>query len=108
MPDFHNVTTWICSSNKEWQTECPGSNGAMHKVSFGPMLPSHPVQYDWMCSCQAYQFGKGKYCKHILAVKDQRCGWNAELEPTAQALAQDGGRVCPKCKGPAEPVVVAV
>jgi hypothetical protein len=109
MPDFHNVTTWICSSNKAWETTIKGSKGDHYLVTYGPMPPSHPVQHDWACTCPAARFSPpGRYCKHVLAVIPQRCAWNAELEPTAQALALDGEHVCPMCHGPVEPIVVAV
>ena len=110
MPDLTRMFAWTCCTNTSWDIEIPGSKGAWYKVAFGHMPATHPVQYDWTCTCKAYQYGGGKYCKHIEAVKaaKKRCGWNAELEPTAQVLTRDGENVCPHCGGPVESIQVAV
>lgn len=111
MPDLTRCFAWTCCTNIWWQTRVNGSKGEVYDVRFEHMPPSHDVQYDYTCTCKAYQYGGGKYCKHILAVRDggQRCGWNCQLEPTAQALTlEDGHKVCPKCRGPIESIQVAV
>lgn len=109
MPDLTRMFAWTCCTNTYWATPVPGSKGA-YKVTYGMMPPAHPVQYDYSCTCKAYQYGGGKHCKHIEAVKlsKVRCGWNAELEPTAQALTSDGENKCPHCGGPVESIAVAV
>jgi len=110
MPDLTRMFAWTCCTNISWNIDIPGSKGAWYKVSFEHMPSTHPVQYDWTCTCKSYQYGGGKYCKHIVAVKnaEKRCGWNAELEPTAQALTSDGEHKCPRCGGPVESIQVAV
>lgn len=58
---------------------------------------------DFSCNCPAYQYGKGKYCKHIEQVKDQHCGWHQQT---------DGGELidgkCPWCGGEVVDIMVGV
>lgn len=108
MPDLDIVGTWTCSTNTYWHKRIQGSEPAVvYDVRF-QHRPMGPVQYDWTCTCKAFTFGKGKYCKHIKSVMEERCGWNAELEPTAEALVKDGEHVCPNCEGPVEAFRVGV
>lgn len=110
MPDLTRMSAWTCCTNTWWSHVVPGSKtGTSYTVSFGPAQHGH-VQYDYACTCKAYEFGGGKYCKHIEAVKNLnlRCGWNAELEPTAQVLTRDGEHKCPHCGGDVESIKVAV
>ena len=30
----------------------------------------HPMTLEWSCSCPAYKFGRGKYCKHIKEIQN--------------------------------------
>lgn len=82
-----------CNSNYSFRRNVPGSHANMYNVTWEP-TPNGDVQYGWHCDCKAFEYGGGKLCKHILQVKDERCGWNAELDTTAQADASD---MCPEC-----------
>jgi hypothetical protein len=106
MPDFITMYARVCATNLHWQKEVEGS-GNTYTVRFGFMPYPHETQYDWSCTCPAYKRGRGKYCKHIEKVREakERCGWNAELEPTAQANPDD---TCPCCGGPTEVIPVGV
>lgn len=108
MPDLTRMFAWTCCTNTWWTHKVQGSKGAEYMVTFGPMPPTHKVQYDYTCTCKAYEFGSGAYCKHITQVRKLRCGWNGELEPTAQVLTRDGEHSCPDCGGPVESIAVAV
>lgn len=41
-----------------------GDHGAVYMVRCGPLERYHGG-VDWTCECKAFQFGRGKYCKHI-------------------------------------------
>lgn len=96
MHDLSIETAYTCLTNYGWETKVAGSLGKEHTVRWQHMPPSHECQYDWTCTCDAYKYGRGKYCKHIKAVKDSgaRCGWNGVLEPTL--LPNEDG-TCPCC-----------
>jgi hypothetical protein len=32
----------------------------------------HPMTLEWECSCPAYKFGRGKYCKHIKEIQNNK------------------------------------
>ena len=109
MPDLDIVGAWVCATNTYWEHEVKSSRGGeVYTVKFEHRPWPHEVQYDYTCTCKAFTFGKGKYCKHIDQVKHLRCGWNGELEPTAEAPAKDGHHICPDCDGPVEAVKVGV
>lgn len=103
MPDLDIVTAFTCASNQRWEYEV-----GEYTVRFEHRPPEHNVQYDYTCTCKAFQFGKGKYCRHIKEVQGFRCGWNAELEPTANPDREGTKLVCPNCGTPAIPVRVGV
>lgn len=110
MGDLTQMFAWTCCTNTSWSHAVPGSKlGTSYTVTFGPAQHGR-VQYDYSCDCKAYQYNNGKYCKHILAVKELklRCAWNEELEPTAQVLTRDGEHKCPHCGGEVESIKVAV
>ena len=99
MPDLTVENRTVCQTNTSFEASVRGSKGD-YQVSYG-WSHSSDTQYDWTCTCSAFRFGK-KPCKHILAVKPTRCGWNADLS--------DNGSYdcCPACGGPVETVRVAV
>ena len=109
MPDLTEHTAYTCSSNINWSTTVKGSRGDEYTVSYEWMPPSHPVQYDYTCTCKGYRF-RG-HCKHIDQVKASgaRCGWNAELEPgNDPAQDEDADICCPECGKPVHAMRVAV
>jgi hypothetical protein len=110
VPDLDIVTAWTCCSNTSWTHEVRSDSGNTYTVRFEPRPWPHEVQYDYTCTCKAFTFGKGKYCKHIESVKHLRCGWNAELEPSAQPDSgePDNRPVCPSCGEEAVPIQVGV
>jgi len=97
MPDLMKVPMAMCKSNEYWEKHVPSSkpNHPGYTVIFD--VNSHTNREyaaDFSCNCPAYQYGKGKYCKHIIQVKGEHCGWHQQI---------DGGEVknkkCPKCGG---------
>jgi len=105
MPDLTILYARFCSTNQYWEAPVAGSRGAKYTVRFERRPYPHPVQYDYTCTCDAFKYGKGKTCKHIVSVKHERCGWNGELEPSAEANP-DG--TCPCCGGPTDVLPVGV
>ena len=96
MPELSIVYASWCESNERYEKQVEGKSGK-YLVRFGPTIGGSHA-YDYTCSCPAFQYGKCKYCKHIEAVKDERCCWNHDVimgsfeeEPT--------DKKCPKCGG---------
>ena len=92
-----------CKSNSYWEIGVDGSNGKKYKVTFERQFGNRDYDYDYECTCPAFKYKPG-YCKHIKAVKDERCGWSRQW---------DGGNStddnkCPKCGGDVEGVLIAV
>jgi hypothetical protein len=109
MADLNHVTVYMCSSNFYWKTEVMSSNTSVsYTVEFKRRPPPSDVQYDYVCGCKAFTFNPGKPCRHIKTVKVERCGWNGEMEPTAEPRRKDEDHVCPRCEGPVEAVMVGV
>lgn len=113
MPDFTLETTWTCASNFYWSTNVTGSKGDVYTVWWG-RLPEARImetgaQHGWQCECKGYKF-RGT-CKHIREVKadNDRCGWNATLEPSAECAYDSLEEpVCPECGGAVRAMRVAV
>jgi hypothetical protein len=101
MPDFTIEHHWHCHTSENWSKEVVGSKGKTYTVRWDrhSHKSQHEVQYDWSCSCPAYQHKRG-YCKHIEQVKAMavesggRCGWT-QFEEGGQP--RDGK--CPRCGG---------
>lgn len=115
MPDLDIVTAFTCYSNSCWSHEVESSEGdKKYTVRFEHRPWPHTVQHDYTCTCQAFRFGNSKnwdkqtYCKHIEQVKDLRCGWNEELEPTAEPDIVNYKFYCPECGGDALALKVGV
>lgn len=108
MPDLDIVTAFTCSTNQYWRKEVPASGNGIHIVEWKSQPPNANVQYDWKCTCKGFQF-RGK-CKHIETAKEERCGWNETLEPTAQpdSGAPDNRPICPECGADVIPIQVGV
>jgi len=103
MPDFTIENYYVCQTAEDFQTEVKGSKGA-YKVTYG-IVYGKDTMYGWECTCKAFQFGKGKPCKHITQVKasGERCGWMQQFDGDEP---KDGK--CPKCGKPVTVVRVAV
>lgn len=101
MPDLTIENRWVCKSALYFEREVEGT-GTTYTVLF-TRTPQGPYAYGWRCTCKAFQYGKGKPCKHIERVKAERCGWHQE---------HDGGEPvdgkCPKCGGNVTTVQVGV
>ena len=95
MPDLTIESGWMCASNELWSTQVVGSKGSLYSVTFG-FCPGGNATHDWSCTCPQNTF-RHRECSHILAVKNQRCGWHQQFH---------GGNVdpaspqCPQCGGP--------
>lgn len=96
MPDFTYEIFFNCETAESYSTEVQGSK--TYTVSFGPSKEGS----DWSCTCDAFKYGKGKYCKHIEQVKDQRCGWMQYVHGE-QPVEKNHEYLCPKCGSKAIP-----
>lgn len=105
MPDLTTHLAWTCTQNVFF---C--RNVKDYLVTWDEVRRvGTKIQWDWHCTCPAYKYGRGKHCKHIEAVKAQRCTWNESMDPTCEPIeCADGQRVCPDCGGPVYPMFVAV
>ena len=95
---------YMCSSNKFWKHDIKSSDGAKtYQVTFDRLPPSAKYEFGFLCTCDAFKFGKGKECKHIKLAKEHFCGWHQQL---------DGGELidgkCPNCNGETVSVMCAV
>jgi len=84
-----------CSSNEQWSKEVKGRTGT-YIVRFGPTYGGQ-YSYDYTCTCAAFKFNPNKYCKHIEAVKDERCCWNSDVI-MGSFEEEPADKKCPKCK----------
>ena len=107
MTDLTIHTARVCASNFFWMRPVAGSNDQSYCVTFGPAGPHSRYQNDYACTCPAYKFGKGKYCKHILAVKGERCAWGEEAFCGSFTEANPDG-TCPMCGGETKVIQVGV
>lgn len=104
MGDLNIETMYMCRSNEHWQRKVEGSKGAVHTVSFG--RHGHKDQtcvMGYSCTCPAFKYRPGD-CKHIKAVKGQRCGWHQQMDGGAPTKR---GR-CPRCNGEVVAIRVGV
>jgi len=106
VPDFTIHTAPICRSNQDWSRVVPSETDVSKQyiVSYRERFADTGPAFDYECTCPAYKYGNGKYCKHIHAVKDERCCWNEAMEP--KAVPEDG--CCPDCGNEIILVQVAV
>lgn len=103
MPDFTEYTAPMCAQNHLWVRMVPSSDGTTeYEVRYCEQYePWAMYKYDYDCSCPAYTHRKAKkgnreYCKHILAVRQERCTWNAHMEH----YPVPSDKRCPECGGP--------
>lgn len=88
-----------CKSNEHWEKKVSGSNGAIYNVVYGKLAYlKDDCTHGWTCTCPAYKYGKGTECKHIKAIKHEKCDWNWEA---IYGSSYDNGKYkkCPKCSG---------
>lgn len=83
-----------CSSNENWSHQVQGSNGKTYLVTWG-RVHGRDTQYGYTCTCDAFKFGKGKECKHIVEAKKHHCMFNHDAVCGGGAEIHDD--VCPKC-----------
>jgi SWIM zinc finger len=91
------TTTYWCHSNVEWKREVWGGHG-VYTVTYRLQKATGTMGFD--CTCPAWRFvrpGKARGCKHVEAVKADRCGWNANLDPRAEPRMVQGVACCPSC-----------
>ena len=96
MPDLTLETYFNCQTAEEFQTQIEGTK--TYTVSFGPGKEGH----DWTCTCDAFKYGKGKYCKHIKQVESSRCGWMQYVHG-GEPVQKGHEYFCPKCGTKANP-----
>lgn len=115
MPDFMMESAWTCASNFYFERTVVGSGGDLYVVRWGRLTEARILetgaQHGWQCTCKGYKY-RGT-CRHIREVESsgERCGWNAEMEPTAEpyrnGLNNDEPE-CPQCGGALRVMRVAV
>lgn len=101
MPDLTISYHKWCASNVYWERFVVGSKGN-YSVKFA-LLPDGSHGYS--CSCAAFKFHPEKECKHIKAVKDERCAWNFGA-CCGDSAPSPAGDVCPRCGGPLNTIKV--
>ena len=112
MPDLTIIAVWVCSTNESWSTAVKGSKGQTYIVRFGrDYSPNRQYEYDYTCTCKSFEY-RGT-CKHIKAVRSQRCGWHGQFdagEPVEVPVSDEypNGYACPRCGGPLHAVNVGV
>lgn len=117
MIDYNTLTAWTCQSNMHWETEIEDTDAhaTNRRVTVcWTRLPSGArVQRGWTCTCADGQIASPHpvQCSHVIKAAKLRCGWNSELDPTAECVygeePTDGPR-CPDCGEFVQPVRVGV
>lgn len=117
MPDLTIHPAAVCTTNLDWTKAVPGSRGATYTVRFGMLFGRDAevqgCQYGYTCTCAAFTKSKRSHlpCKHIQAVEasGERCSWNWEMEPGAEAAKDEHGNACcPDCGAPVTYINVGV
>jgi hypothetical protein len=118
MPDLTRHTALTCSTNIDWTGHVRGSKDRIYEVRYVELDSRRRDEqgglYGWLCDCPAFIFGRGLngrgVCKHVTEIigRRDRCAWNADLEPANPPKHTKHGDVCPNCRGPVEPIEVAV
>ena len=93
----------MCASNESWTKIVKGRTSNWVVTFDRYSHKNRGVQCDFSCDCPSYQYGKGKYCKHIEQVKGLHCGWHQQYHG---GEAKDGK--CPECGGETVVIKVAV
>jgi hypothetical protein len=80
----------------------------IYQVTFGFQPDNLYCQYDWSCTCKAYQYNKSKYCKHIERAVAQACLWDSLVDGGGQVDKSEDTPKCPRCGGGIEYYQAAV
>lgn len=100
MPDLTTHYFWHCASTESWKMPIKGSRGDDYTVSWNKWGHKNQtdVQHDYSCTCQAYEFGKGKHCRHIkIAIASgEHCNW-MQFHTGGDAIEKNGEHHCPHC-----------
>lgn len=91
MPDLTVEYYWCCPSEIFWEIEVKGSQ--TYLVRWGETgHKTREVSHNYSCTCPAYKYGDGSYCKHIKQVKGLRCHYNELVDGPVGP-----NNTCPKC-----------
>jgi hypothetical protein len=101
MPDLTTEYYYYCETAEGFQMEVEGSKTYTVRWDRTSHKNYREVQYDYSCTCHAYKFGRGKYCKHIQQVIDsgKHCNWQ-QFTDGGEPVEKDGEKCCPKCGSP--------
>jgi hypothetical protein len=104
MPANTSQYAWVCETTRRFETEVESSSSdKTYTVKLGPSNVRNDYQFDWSCTCPAFQYGNGTdengHCKHIRKVRDSEeyCGWNGMFDSGEPEKDEDGNRKCPEC-----------
>jgi len=106
MADLNRVTAFVCKSFRLFETSVRGK-AESYTVRFAADGHNNEnVQCDWSCSCRSYRYQRGTnskgYCKHIVKVEQQRCGWSEHHDDGEVSQAESAVPRCPRCSGEVE------
>lgn len=104
MHDFIIEHLSVCPTVHHFHKHVKGSTGE-YDVTYGP-TPDGDYTHGWTCTCPSARYRKGE-CKHIKAVKGERCAWNEEAFCGSGAPRPADGK-CPQCGADLEVIRVAV
>jgi len=105
MPDLSMEVYYHCQSAEYWETLLPSSGGQTAYTVRWDSSHHHNrerVEYDYSCTCHAYQYGQGRYCKHIRQAQEsgKHCNWMQVLNGEPPARDANDAPCCPRCGGP--------
>lgn len=106
MPDLTIEHRYVCPSVLSWHKRIQGSRGNAYEVRYG-FMPNGDYEYGWSCTCLAFKF-RGGECKHIAAVKHERCAWGEDAFCGGGSSHQPRGGKCPNCGEELEIIRVGV
>jgi hypothetical protein len=92
VPDLTTIYVQVCAQDSVAET-VPSSSG---KGTYDVFV-SRDEQFRDTCTCPGFGF-RGK-CKHLTAVREKLCDWNAHVSDETQTPQQEMEAVCPKCGG---------
>ena len=102
MPDLTIEYHHHCESCDHWQKNISGSNGNQYIVRWNDSdhLRQHETTHEYSCTCPAYKFGGGKWCKHIKTARLEHCAWNSIHNTDGfrdPVEDETGEKLCPRC-----------
>ena len=95
MPDLMIQYHMWCPTNENWSTQVKSTTGKTYQVKYGKVY-GRDYSHGYTCTCDAFKFGKGKECKHIVEAKAKHCQWNHEAV-CGSSLKTPKNHKCPKC-----------